>query len=400
MWGSDMINGDITHAAARMVDRELGTRSVFTQRETGASGPHNDTRVHPAETKRDFQDQGTAYLDRAARLLADGIKATLEDIRTGTPERASAYQPYTSDFDVASVSRHVMPPATRPYPGVSNCNSASLFHGDPRIPILGLPDCASTNHPPENPPLIGEVSQQITGVYKPYTSPMYDQLKAAGVPVPESYSGTALTAVEETAAVHLMAIKLGGIVATICPCEQFTDTALNLESRLDKVEGNIYTGFDWTTRKTPAGRDWCVPADGGTWSCANPQNPATDLAPISDEAYRRFKAQIHNDARGWETDLATLGSEAEPKDPAAIKGNFTHEEFPAARLQPRARGRHGQRLLGLHARVPRDALARPLPQGAERPRPARGGLPRHAPRPHGRLAERRERGAHPAGDRA
>jgi hypothetical protein len=328
MWGSDLINGDITHAAARMVDRELGTTSLFTQRETGSSGPHNDTRVHPAETKRDFQDQGTAYLDRAARLLADGIEAAVEDIRTGTPERASAYQPYTSDFDVASVSRHVMPPATRPYPGVSNCNTASLFHGDPRIPILGLPDCARTNDPPENPPLIGDVSQQITGVYKPYTSPMYDQLKEAGVPVPESYSGTVLTAVEETAAVHLMAIKLGGIIATVCPCEQFTDTALNLESRLDKVRGNVYTGFDWTEHTTPSGRDWCVPADGGMWTCANPQAPNSDLAPITDEAYRRFRAQIHNDARGWETDLATLGSEAEPKDPAAIKGNFTHEEFP------------------------------------------------------------------------
>ncbi len=39
-------------------------------------------------------------------------------------------------------------------------------------------------------------------------------------------------------------------------------------------------------------------------------------------------AQIENDAAGWEDDLATLGSEAEPYDPSKIKGNFTHEEFP------------------------------------------------------------------------
>ena len=156
---------------------------------------------------------------------------------------------------------------------------------------------------------------------------MYDQLKEAGVPVPESYSATALTGVEETAAVHLMAIRLGDIVATFCPCEQFTDTALNIESRLDRVEGNICKGFDWTEQKTPAGRDWCVPdAATGTWTCANPRNPAPDLAPITDVAYRRFRAQINNDAAGWETDLATLGSEAEPADPAKIKGNFTHEE--------------------------------------------------------------------------
>ena len=156
---------------------------------------------------------------------------------------------------------------------------------------------------------------------------MYDQLKEAGVPVPETVSATALTGVEETAAVHLMSIKLGGIAATICPCEQFTDTALNIESRLDKVDGNFHEGFDWTERKTPSGRDWCVPNEGeGTWTCADPRNPSADLAPISDLAYRRMRAQIHNDAAGWETDLATLGSEAEPADPEKIKGNFTHEE--------------------------------------------------------------------------
>ena len=143
-WGYDLINGDITQAAARMVDRELGTVSVFSQRETGASGPHKDTRAHAPEERREFQDMGFAQLDRGARLLADGIKATLRDIETGTPQRASAYQPFVEDFDVAAVSQRFSPPATRPYPGVSNCNTASLFHGDPRVPVLGLPDCSST----------------------------------------------------------------------------------------------------------------------------------------------------------------------------------------------------------------------------------------------------------------
>jgi hypothetical protein len=315
-WGYDLINGDITHAAARMVDRENGTKSVFSQRETGASGPHKDARVHPLDKRREFQDGGFGQLDRAARLLADAIEATLKDIGTGTPERDAAYSPFRTDFDVNSVSIRVAPPATRPYPGVSNCNTYALFHGDPRIPVAGLPDCESTN---------------ATGPLTPVTAPMYDQLKEAGVPIPESYSATKLTAVEETAAVHLMAIKLGGVGVTVCPCELFTDTALNIETRLNKIKGDLWDGFDWAALKTPAGRDWCIrtpPAQPGTWVCANPQNPATDLAPISDLLYRRFRAQIHNDATGWETDLATLGSEAEPNDPALIKGNFTKEEFP------------------------------------------------------------------------
>jgi hypothetical protein len=331
MWGSDLINGDITHAAARMVDRELQTTSLFTQRETGASGPHNGAQVHAPETRRDFHDEGTAQMDRAARLLADAITATLKDIKTGTPERKSAHQPWTSDFDIATASKNFLPPATRPYPGVSNCNTASLFHGDPRLPILGLPDCARTNNPPSPAPKeLGEPSRQVTAITKPLTSPMYEQLKEAGVPVPESYSGAALTAVEEQNSVHMMAIKLGGIAVTVCPCEQFTDTALNIESRLDKVEGNLWKGWDWTAQKTPAGRDWCVvggTGSGQSWTCADPRNPRADLAPISDLLYRRMRAQINNDAKGWETDLATLGSEAEPADPAKIKGNFTHEEF-------------------------------------------------------------------------
>jgi hypothetical protein len=314
-WGYDLINGDITMAAARMVDRELGTTSVFTQRETGTSGPHKDTRVHAPEKRREFQDNGFAQLDRGARLLADGILAARRDIAEGTPQRESAHQPFVEDFDVAAVSQRFAPPATRPVPGVSNCNTASMFHGDPRLPVLGLPNCQAT--PTDESGLT------------PYTSQMYDQLKAAGIPVPESYSATKLTAVEETAAVHLMALRLGDIVATICPCEQFTDTALNIESRLDRVQGNIWKGFDWADRKTPSGRDWCVPAGEGSWSCADPRQPSRDLAPIDDVTYRRFRAQINNDARGWETDLATLGSEAEPADPEKIKGNFTHEEVAA-----------------------------------------------------------------------
>ena len=326
-WGYDLISGDITAATARMLDRELGTTSVFSQRETGASGPHKDTRVHQPEARREFQDMGFTQLDRAARMLADAVTGTLARIAEGNPERSSAYQPFVEDFDVDVVSMRFAPPTTRPIPGVSNCNTASLFHGDPRLPVLGLPDCYSVRHGGESGVIFDNVPATAWDKVAKRTGPVYDQLKAAGVPVPESYSATALTAVEETAAVHLMAVKLGGIGATFCPCEQFTDTALNIESRLDRVTGNIHRGFDWAAQRTPTGRDWCVRNADGTWACANPQNPARDLAPISDVDYRRFRAQINNDARGWEDDLKTLGSEAEPADPARIKGNFTHEEF-------------------------------------------------------------------------
>lgn len=313
-WGYDLINGDFTQAAARMVDRRLGTISVFSQRETGTSGPHKDTRVQQPEARAEFEDNGFNQLDRGSRLIADAILAAREDIASGTPQRRSAYQPFVEDFDVAAVSQRFAPPATRPYPGVSNCNTAALFHGDPRAPILGLPDCTSAKNP-------------ATDALTPATAALYDQLKGAGVPIPDSISPTKLTAVEETAAVHLMAMRLGDVGITFCPCEQYTATALNIETRLDRVEGNQHNGWDWTEQKTPSGRDWCVPSGEGEWTCANPQNPASDLAPVSDLAYRRMRAQINNDARGWETDVKSLGGESEPADPADIKGNFTQEEY-------------------------------------------------------------------------
>src|SRR5687768_6510737 len=144
-WGYDLINGDITHAAARMVDRESGTLSVFTQRETGASGPHKDSRVHPASMRREFQEHGFSGLDRAARLLADAIHAAVKDIEKGNVDRGQGVAAFATAYDVASIAVRAAPPATRPYPRVSNCNTASLFHGDPRVPIAGLPDCEPTN---------------------------------------------------------------------------------------------------------------------------------------------------------------------------------------------------------------------------------------------------------------
>ena len=347
-WGYDLLNGDISHATMRITDREIGGMTVWSGREIGASGPHKDTRAHGWEERREFQDNGFAEMDRAARMLADAIEDTRSDVAAGDASELKHFAPLDSTFAVDAASQRFAPPSTRPHPGVSNCNTASLFHGDPRIPILGLPDCARAEDPPGEPtgalgPLddvadaVGEnVIKPATDAYSEHTSPMYDQLKQAGVPIPESYSGTKLTGVEETAAVHLMAIKLGSIGITVCPCEQFTDTALNIQSRIDDDADNLYVGFSWTDRKTPGGRDWCVQNADETWSCANPQNPSQDLAPISDIVYRRFVAQIKNDAKGWEiddlddpeSDVRTLGAEAEPYEPEKIKGNFTHEEFP------------------------------------------------------------------------
>jgi hypothetical protein len=47
---------------------------------------------------------------------------------------------------------------------------------------------------------------------------------------------------------------------------------------------------------------------------------------ISDEAYRRMKAQVNNDAHGWNSPAFAPYAESEPPDIDAIKGNFTHDD--------------------------------------------------------------------------
>ncbi|MFP5219206.1 MAG: hypothetical protein ACLGIG_05645, partial [Actinomycetes bacterium] len=234
--------------------------------------------------------------------------------------------PFGTDLEVAVASARFAPPWTRPVPGISNCNTASLFHGDFRVPVLGLPDCNDD---------AGEVGRPVVEATPFEEREVYDQLKAAGVPVPESYTATSFTGVEETAAVHLMAVRIGDIAATFCPCEQFTDTALNIASRLNDVDGDVWRGFDWTTQRRPDGRPFCEQNEDTTWTCADPHHfreagPWPDLPPVTDLEYRRMRAQVNNDADGWE-ELANagthLGGEAEPADPEQIKGNYTHREI-------------------------------------------------------------------------
>lgn len=363
VWGEEIVNGDITHAVMRMLDRETGATTVWSQRETGSSGPHKDDRVHLPEARREYQESNFAGYDRAARQLTDSIRRALGQLAGNTPERPDQFAPYQTGFDVAFASQRVAPPVTRPYPGVSNCNTDRAFDEGyvGTVIVPGLPDCSYDHMTEEIPeeipehggevPLVGGVSagELVEPFWQALPADPADlarQLNAAGVPIPTSYSGTSFTAVQETAAVHLQVFKLGTIAATLSPNEQFTSQALNLESRLDKVPDNLWHGFDFACVAQargllPPDED---PAIAGHCARQNARYPEERLVipgDLADEDFARARAQIHNDARGWELDpvyaaqhqdpsgVQTLGGEAEPEDITQIKGNFTHEEFPA-----------------------------------------------------------------------
>ncbi|HEX4872648.1 MAG TPA: hypothetical protein VFV27_10065 [Nevskiaceae bacterium] len=326
VWGEEIVNGDLTHAVMRMLDRETGAMTVMSQRETGASGPHKDTRVHAPQARREFQESAFAGADRAARLLTDTLKTAWRGIARGRLRGAEQFSPMATHFDVAHVSQRFAPPFTRPYPGVSNCNSDEAFQGRVGLPILGLPDCFYDHT--EFTDVIVEPFFAALPV-KPFE--IKEQLVAAGVPIPHSYSATSFTAVEETAAVHLQVFRLGEIVALMCPCEQFTSQAINQVTRLDKTPDNLWLGYDWGCLAEARGLIPAEPAYARHCAAQQARFPETGVAiPGSLEDLPRLarsRAQIHNDAAGWEDLDYAAYAESEPAEISAIKGNFTHEEF-------------------------------------------------------------------------
>ena len=70
-------------------------------------------------------------------------------------------------------------------------------------------------------------------------------------------------------------------------------------------------------------------APDGDWQCVydDPDAHGHREWTFDDAAYRRWQAQVHNPADGWDALDYLPWANAEPTDPAAIKGNFTDEEL-------------------------------------------------------------------------
>jgi hypothetical protein len=291
----DLITEDYLAPLQRMVGEEVGAPLVFSQGDVGSSeGPYlrGDNEVLPDGVVRAWAHVGHAQTERGARYLADSIVSGWEAIGRG-----QGLVPFTRYVPVAVLTALVPGPVSHPYPSVSNCRSEPTVEGEPGAPIVGLPDCERS---PESVP-------------SPLT---WDQLKALGLPVPEHYDAPAVGAVEENARLKLQVVRLGDVLMASCACEPQMDLVRNLESRLDAVAGNIDDGFDWSSR--------CVPAVAGVSTCT----VGGSQVSVSDAALARMRAQVHNDAAGWD-DLAYLPwAGTDPADPTQIKGNFTRRELP------------------------------------------------------------------------
>jgi hypothetical protein len=320
--GNDLISADYVGPLQRMADRETGALTIWTQGAVGTSEPERST-YHSIHERLEFSHKDYAQAEYGARLMTDKLVDTWRDIERETPEQPNRFVPFRTSVKVGMEDRWFPGPVSHPYPGVSSCRSDPLLAGDPRVPVVGLPDC-------QNGYGVLNTIADVFGVDAPVPPPTTpidpglstDDFQAAGIPIPENYSFPSYTGLQEDVSVHLQAFRLGDILFTLCSCEQWFDQSNNIETRTDRVVDNIHLGYDWGARCTDTGDN--------QWTCPNPHNPSTNLPPITDHEYLRMRAQVLNDAVGWNNLQNVAEAESEPTDTTRIKGNYTQQELSPA----------------------------------------------------------------------
>ena len=323
--GNDLITADYLAPLQRMVDRQTGAITIFTQGSVGTAEPERST-YHSIHERLEFSHKEYGQAEYAARLMADSIVDAWDDVgrgeaaQSGDPDR---FVGFMTDFPVQMTDKWYPGPFSHPYPGVSNCRTDKTLDGDPQVPVVGLPDCASPFHNP----LYEAPVNPLEGANPGLNTHAFDRL---GVPVPSNYSAPAYGALEEDLNIHLQAFRLGEILFTVCSCEQWKDQGTNIKSRTDTVEGNQYNGYDWAARCTQKGDGtYGTGPEGfgtGTWDCRTPDHPNPAFDGLPDEKVQRMQAQVNNPANGWNNLENSATAESEPADVGEIKGNFTHDD--------------------------------------------------------------------------
>ena len=343
----DLITGDFVASLERFVERETGAPLVFGQGDVGSAeaGPGRPQEVAKLGIPARWSHAGHAQAERGSYLLSRDVIDGWRQIASGSP-----LVPFSSDFDVAAGNAFVAGPYSHPYPAVSACRTETTIEGNPGAG--GAADCtrphdavddeddafweeAEDNGSPIKDETDNQAQQQVEDVA------LYDKLKQAGVPIPDNYDVPSYFALEENTRLHLQAFKLGDVIIASCACESQVDLILNFESRANEVQNDIWDGFDWTapnrlpqTGEVLPARMNCTQASppDGDWTCQpnpNDPNPRAVLDPFTatDYEYRRMKAQIHNDAAGWDLPENVVPALSEPYDTDKIFGNFTKTEL-------------------------------------------------------------------------
>lgn len=346
--GYNLHSADYLAPLQRFVDAEIGAPMVFSQGDVGSSentgnaceildehgkvirdtttgygdngSPQCGENAPDEGVLRDWNHKGYVQTERNVRYLADDIVRAWNAIGAGQGD-----VPMSSDFVVDSRIAWVPGPVSHPYPSVSNCRTERTLDGDVGVPVAGLPDCS-----------------REAGAAQPVLSPalaplalVVETLKAHGFGVlPDNYDGPSAQVVEESLRIKLQAVRLGEVLIASCACEAQNDLILNLESRADNVAGNIYDGFDWACLIPEFQNDAQYAS-----ACEIQKryyDPALQKAPVTGSnfepaAIAHMRAQVHNDAVGWDAAGYALQANSESADLATLKGNFTKEELTPER---------------------------------------------------------------------
>ncbi|PTU31223.1 hypothetical protein CJD38_07675 [Stenotrophobium rhamnosiphilum] len=352
--GYNLHSADYLGPLERWVERETGAPLVFSQGDVGSSESSGNTDQRNADdgtvcgtrtdashcpfgqgALRDWEHKGYAQTERNARFLADDVVKAWNKIGNGD---ADVVIPLTRNFPVDYANAWVPGPLSHPYPSISNCRTQTTLEGDLGIPAAGLPDCArrDTAIDLDGGAISGPLFdgwQEITNVTQ--GGMIYALLRAEGVPVPEHYDVPAFSAVEENLRLKLQAFRLGEILLASCACEAQNDLVLNIKSRLDAQRNNIYDGFDWACLMPQYSGDPKYVAACETqkkyFDPTDPLNatliPGTAAGKNNVSLIARMRAQVHNDARGWDSAQNVALANAESADINKIWGNFTKEEI-------------------------------------------------------------------------
>jgi hypothetical protein len=338
--GYDLISADWLGPFERFIDRTTGAPVIFSQGSVGsAEGPYDRYEGHTpvADDHGDkvlkiYAHMGFAQAERGTHLLANAVTAAWEAIG-GVQNGIAVQAPMRSDVPALMSTHWVAGPLSHPYPSVTNCRTRNTVNGDPGPPV-GVPDCER-----------GGFGEQTD---------LFQQLKEAGVPLPENYDTTAFGAVEENLRIKLQAVRIGDVLLASCSCEAQSDLIKNLESRTDAAVDNIYDGFDYSNQ-ADVDEAWpgrgvraCHPKNEANleegYICPNPDGrrksdnlplwvfgPADerDYILVSRAAFDHMYAQVHNDAAGWNDQSYLPYANSEPATLSEIKGNFTKEELGA-----------------------------------------------------------------------
>jgi hypothetical protein len=336
--GYNLSSGEYPAEMERIVDRVTGGLTIFTQNAVGTSEVERDS-YHNIHERQLFDHTQYTQMEWAATQLAGAVVADWRDIGAQRPSADAARPPYggtsyrdrfvpwMTRFPVAMDDRWFPGPISHPYPGVSSCRTDPALQGNPRLPVVGLPDCMDVP--------AGDSLQPVTSLLPVSPAVSTNTFEALGIPIPENYSAPSQTGLEDTSGVHMQAFRLGDILFTVCSCEQWVEQAYNIKTRTDTVPGNEWLGYDPTapdahpSERCTKNGDGSYADDGsgtGTWTCST-----SGGAKLSDAVIEHMRAQILNDASRWnDPTCLELGcgiqAESEPTDLKKVFGNFTHDD--------------------------------------------------------------------------